>query len=193
MSAVLERTITGKMTAEEFEVSPFAETHELIRGELYPIMPAGTLHGIITNRLSAQITFFVTENDLGEVTAAETGFKLVNQSTVGADVGFIGKENLAKFGVPDSFFPTAPDIAVEVVSPSNSSEEISTKVEDYLSSGSRLVWIVYPKRKVVVVYRANNTVSFLHENDELDGEDVLPDFRLPLEKIFGNLPQQIEK
>ena len=189
MSAVLERTTIKKMSADEFEASPFAETHELIRGELYPIMPAGTLHGIITNRLSAYITFFVLENDLGEVTAARTGFKLINQSTVGADIGFIGKENLAKFGVPDSFFPTAPDLAVEVVSPSNSSDEISTKVEDYLKSGSRLVWIVYPKRKIIVVYRTNNTVSFLSETDELEGEDLLPNFRLPLKKIFGNLPQ----
>ena len=189
MSAVLEKTIVGKMSADEFEASPFAETHELIRGELYPIMPAGTLHGVITSRLSAYLSFFVMENNLGEITATETGFKLVNQSNVGADIGFIGKEKLAKFGIPDSFFPTAPDLAVEVISPSNSSEEISTKVEDYLSSGSRLVWIVYPKRKVVVVYRQTNTVSFLHETDELDGEDVLPDFKLPITKIFGNLPQ----
>jgi len=189
MSAILERTIVKKMTADEFEASPFAETHELIRGELYPIMPAGTPHGIITSRLSTYLSFFVLENALGEVTAAETGFKLKNHSTVGADIGFISKENLAKFGIPDSFFPTAPDLAVEVVSPSNTSEEISTKVEDYLSSGSRLVWIVYPKRKVITVYRANNTVSFLHETDELNGEDVIPNFRLPLEKVFGVLPQ----
>lgn len=189
MSAVLERTIVKKMTADEFEASPFAETHELIRGELYPIMPAGALHGVVTNRLSTYLSFFVIENGLGEVTAAETGFKLINQSTVGADIGFIGKENLAKFGIPDSFFPTAPDLAVEVVSPGSTSEEISTKVEDYLSSGSRLVWIVYPKRKVVVVYRRNNTVSFLHENEDLEGEDVIPNFRLPLEKVFGKLPQ----
>lgn len=188
MSAVLEQTIVRRMSADEFESSPFAETHELIRGELYPILPAGTLHGIITSRLSAYLSFFTMENNLGEVTAAETGFKLINQSTVGADIGFIGKEKLAKFRVPISFFPTAPDLAVEVVSPSNSSEEISTKVEDYLKSGSRLVWIVYPKRKVVV-YRQSNTVSFLHETDELDGEDVIPNFRLSLEKIFGNLPQ----
>lgn len=192
MSAVLERTIVENMTADEFEASPFAETHELIRGELYPIMPAGTLHGIVTNRLSAYLTLYVIENALGEVTAAETGFKLKNNSTVGADVAFIGKENLARFGVPDSFFPTAPDLAVEVISPGNTSEEITTKVEDYLSSGSRLVWIVYPKRKVVVVYRTNTTVSFLHENEELSGEDVIPNFRLPLDKIFGNMPQTEE-
>ncbi len=189
MSAVLEKTIVKKMSADEFEASPFVETHELIRGELYPIMPAGTLHGVITNRLSTYLSFFVMENHLGEITAAETGFKLINQSTVGADIGFVGKENLARFGVPESFFPTAPDLAVEVVSPGNSSEEISTKIEDYLSSGSRLVWIVYPKRKVIVVYRTNNTVSFLHETDELDGEDVLPGFRCSLAKIFDNLPE----
>lgn len=189
MSAVLEETITKKMTADEFEASPLAETHELIRGELYPIMPAGSLHGLITNRISKFLSYFLDEHYLGEIFAAETGFRLKNQSTVGADVSFVSKENLAKFGVPDSFFPTAPDLAVEVISPGNTSEEISTKVEDYLSSGSRLVWIVYPKRKVIIVYRPNNTVSFLHETDELSGEDVLPNFRLPLEKLFGNLPE----
>ncbi|MDQ3322682.1 MAG: Uma2 family endonuclease [Acidobacteriota bacterium] len=192
MSAVLERTIVEKMTADEFESSPFVETHELIRGELYSIMPAGALHGLITNRISRFLANFVDEHSLGEIFAAETGFKLKNHSTVGADVAFVGRENLARFGVPDSFFPTAPDLAVEVISPSNTSEEISTKVEDYLSSGSRLVWIVYPKRKVVVVYRANNTVSFLHEPEEIDGEDVIPNFRLPLDKVFGGMPQTEE-
>ena len=188
MSAVLEKTIVKKMTNDEFENSLFVETYELIRGELFPIMPAVTLHGIVTHRLSRLIGNFVDKNELGEVTAAEIGFRLKNQSTVGADVGFISNENLEKFGIPDSFFPTAPDLAVEVISPSNTSEEISTKVEDYLSSGSKLVWIVYPKRKVVVVYRQNNTVSFLHENDDLEGEEVLPEFRLSLSKIFKNLP-----
>ncbi len=189
MSAVLEKTIVKTMTADEFEASPFAENYELIRGELYPIMPAGFLHGVVASRLLTYLSLHVLENNLGEVAAAETGFKLKNNSTVGADAAFIGKENLARFGVPDSFFPTAPDLAVEVISPGNTSEEISTKVEDYLSSGSRLVWIVYPKRKVVIVYRTNNTISFLHESDALDGEDVIPNFRLPLDKIFGNLPQ----
>jgi len=189
MSAVLEKTIVKKMSADEFEASPFAETHELIRGELYPIMPAGALHGLITNRINKFLSYFIDENDLGETFAAETGFKLKNQSIVGADVAFVSRANLAKFGVPESFFPIAPDLAVKVVSPGNSSEEISTKVEDYLISGSRLVWIVYPKRKVIVVYRTNNTVSFLHETDELDGEDVLPGFRCSLAKIFDNLPE----
>lgn len=189
MNAVLEQTVIEKMTADEFEFSPFAETHELIRGELYPIMPAGILHGVVTNRLAMYLGAFVMENALGEVTAAETGFKLLNQSTVGADIAFISKEKFAQYGITETFFPTAPDLAVEVVSPGNTSEEISTKVEDYLSSGSSLVWIVYPKRKVVVVYRKNNTISFLHEEDELSGEDVIPNFVISLEKIFGNLPK----
>lgn len=189
MDAVLEQTVIEKMTADEFELSPFAETHELIRGELYPIMPTGALHGIITSRLTTYLGAFVLENNLGEVAAAETGFRLINNSTVGADVAFISREKFAKYGVTETFFPTAPDLAVEVVSPGNTSEEISTKVEDYLSSGSQIVWIVYPKRKVVVVYRKNNTVSFLHEEDELSGEDVIPNFTLPLVKLFGNLPK----
>lgn len=189
MSAVLDKVVPKTMTADEFAQSPFAETHELIRGELYPNMPSGSRHGIITNRLNRFVSNFVFDNQLGEVFAAETGFQLNERTLVGADIAFVGKEKLAQFGVPDAFFPTAPDLAVEVVSPSNTSDEIATKVEDYLAAGSRLVWIVYPKRKVVVVYRPNNTVGFLHESDELDGEDVLPGFRCPLDKIFGGLPE----
>lgn len=104
MDAVLEQTVIEKMTADEFEFSPFAETHELIRGELYPIMPAGALHGIVTNRLSTRLGFFVMENGLGEIFAAETGFKLFNQSTVGADVAFVGKEKSPNMASPILFF-----------------------------------------------------------------------------------------
>ena len=180
------------MTADEFERSPYAETYELIRGELYSIVPAGTLHGIITNRLSALLTVYVLDKGLGEVAAAETGFRLDSNSVVGADIAFVSREQLDRFGIPDSYFPVAPALAVEVVSQSNTSDEIATKVEGYLKSGSRMVWVVYPKRKVVVVYRTNNTVSFLHETDELVGEEVLPGFSCPLEKIFGGLPEAVE-
>jgi Uma2 family endonuclease len=133
MSAVLDKVVPKTMTADEFERSPFAESYELIRGELYQIVPAGTLRGVVTSRISRFLSSFEYDNNLGEVMAAETGFRLSDRSLVGADIAFVGKENLARFGVPDSFFPSAPDLAVEVVSASNTSDEITTKVEDYLA------------------------------------------------------------
>ena len=153
-------------------------------------MPAGFIHGIVALRIGRLVGNFVEDNNLGEVVAAETGFILGGKSFRGADTAFVSNENLQKHGYPQGFFPTAPDIAVEVASPSNSSEELMEKVSLYLQNGSRLVWIIYPKTKIVTVFRLNNIISLLRENDTLDGEDVLPNFQLPLTKLFGNLPKE---
>ena len=190
MSAVLQtQQVVKKWTAEEFYNSPLSKNHELVQGELVKVMAAGTLHGIITQRFSRHLSNFVADNELGEVVAAETGFVLNEQTYRGADSAFISNEQFAEYGAPEGFFPTAPIIAVETASPSNTTEEFLTKVDEYLSAGSRLVWVINPKRRIIYVYRPNDVISVLRENDVLDGEDVLPGFKLPLAKIFGNLPQ----
>ena len=206
MSAVLEQVSEEiRMTVEEFADSVYARGFELVDGIVVPKnsspktffkeineMPTGTLHGIITSRLTAYLTIFVIENNLGETCAAETGFRLNSKTVRGADIGFIGKDKLEVFGVPISYFPIAPDLAVEVISPTNTYDEIQDKIEKYFDGGTKLIWIVDPKRSQVFVHRPNNNVSLLDETNILDGEDVVPNFRLPLEKIFGNLPR-IEK
>ena len=188
MSAVLN--IKSKVwTADEFFRSPISKNHELIEGEIVETMSTGFVHGIVAQRIGRYIGNFADENNLGEVTAAETGFILNEKTYRGADSAFISNENLKKYGYPQGFFPVAPDIAIEVVSPTNTSEEMMTKVNLYLQGGSRLVWIIYPQTKVITVYRQSNVVSLLRENDTLEGEDVLPDFQLPLAKLFANLPK----
>ena len=190
MSSVLNVTQKKEWTADEFFHSPLSQNHELIAGELVEVMSAGFIHGIITQRIGRFIGNFADENNLGEVTAAETGFILGENTFRGADSAFISIENLKKYGYPQGFFPIAPDIAIEVVSPSNTSEEMMEKVSLYLRNGSRLVWIIYPKNRVVAVYRQNNLVSILRETDTLEGEDILPNFQLPLEKLFADLPTE---
>ena len=190
MSTVLNVETKKEWTADEFFHSPLSQNHELVEGELVKTMPAGFIHGIVAHRVGRLVGNFVEDNNLGEVVAAETGFILGEKTFRGADAAFIGNENLQKHGYPQGFFPTAPDIAVEVASPSNSSEELMEKVSLYLQNGSRLVWIIYPKTKIITVFRLNNVISLLRENDTLDGEDVLPNFQLPLEKLFGNLPKE---
>ncbi len=179
-------------TADEFFHSPLSQNHEIVEGELIKTMPAGFIRGVIALRAGRLIGNFVEEYNLGEVVAAETGFILGKKSFRGADAAFISTENLQKYGYPQSFFPVAPDLAVEVASPGNSSEELMEKVNLYLQGGSKMVWIFYPKTKIVTVFRLNNVISLLRENETLDGEDVLPNFRLPLSKVFGNLPSEKE-
>ncbi len=190
MSAILEK-LNGTMTADEFFDSPFAGGFELVNGrivskvgEMFQDMPTGALHGAITDELETRISAFVRENKLGRVFAAETGFIVSEGNVRGVDISFVGKAKIKEFGIPENFFPVAPDLAIEVISPGNTSAEIQEKIDEYLAAGTKLVWIVYPKQKMIQVHRQSNVINILRETDELDGEDVLPNFRVKLSEIF---------
>jgi Uma2 family endonuclease len=191
MSATLEQQQTDFMTAEEFFNSPYTESCELVKGKVVPkgrkfdiYMPTGAKHGAVTDELESRMSYFVRENRLGKVFAAETGFILAEGTVRGIDISFVGNEKLTEFGIPESFFPVAPDLAVEVISPENTSDEIQSKIEEYLSAGTKLVWVVYPKQKMIHAHRQTNVIKVLREGDELDGEDVLPNFKIKLTEIF---------
>lgn len=191
MSAILEQTQNKLITADELFMMPNTKRGcELVRGRIIKYMPTVITHGIVATQIGQALSNFVKANKLGIVLAAETGFYIFQSpDTVRApDASFVGNEKLAKHGITEKFFPDAPDLAVEVVSPSDRKKDIEEKIKDYLSAGVQIVWIVYPQNRIVAVYRQNNIVSILRDNDELDGESVLPDFRLSLTELFGNLP-----
>lgn len=190
MSAVLNVETKKEWTADEFFHSPLSQNHELIEGELVETMSTGFIHGVVAQEIGYFILDFAKKHNLGVVAAAETGFILGGKTYRGADCAFVGNENLKKHGYPQGFFPTAPDLAIEVVSPNNSSEEMMEKVNLYLQNGSQLVWVIYPQTKVITVYRQSNIVSLLRENDTLEGENVLPNFKLEVSKLFANLPKE---
>lgn len=197
MNAVSDVSIIQSklMTADELLVFPNNRFgYELVRGELKKYMPAGNLHGFIASRIGRVLGNFVEDNDLGAVFAAETGFIIFNKpDTVRApDSAFVSTEQLLKHGLSGRYFPTAPALAVEVVSPFDRKKDIEEKNQDYLAAGTKLVWVIYPKNKIVAVHRQNKIVSILRETDELDGEEVLPNFSYSLEKLFGNLPSAQE-
>ncbi len=160
--------------------------YELIQGELIIMAPAGAEHGDTALGLGARIRVFADDNDLGAVFAAETGFLLEQKpDTVRApDVGFVRKARLPNGKVPRSYFPGAPDLAVEVVSPGDRADEIDDKVKCWLRYGTRLVWLLVPKTRSITVYRSDGTAQVLNVNDTLDGEDVLPGFRFPVNRLF---------
>jgi Uma2 family endonuclease len=149
--------------------------------------PTKPLHGVVCARLTIELGKFVQEHDLGELFGAETGFLVeTNPDTVlGTDAAFVSHERLATVETFEKFFPFAPDLAVEVLSPSNTVQEIDEKINFYFAAGARAVWVFNPKRRTVAVYRSPFDVRILSEQDTIEGGDVLPQFRLELSKLFA--------
>jgi Uma2 family endonuclease len=181
-------TIERSVTLEEFERMPEEDAFrvELVRGRVVREPLPGARHASLNARLLSRIDAHVRTHDLG-ITLAEAGFILsVDPPTVrGPDIAFLGKERIPEEGVPVGFWPGAPDLAVEIVSPSNRAGEIREKVLEYLGAGTRLVWVVDPATRSVAAYRSREEIRLLTAGDDLDGVDVLPGFRLALSVLFA--------
>ena len=174
------------MTAEELlELPDDGMRHELVEGELRTMTPAGFDHGRVSARITARILDHADEYGLGEVLAAETGFTLRRApDTVRApDVAFVAAERVPHVGTR-GFAELAPDLVVEVVSPSDRASEVSAKAAMWLDAGVRLVWVVDPQARLATVHHPGGPATVLREDGVLDGEEVLPGFRLPLATIL---------
>ena len=175
------------MTIEEFERLPDeASRLELVRGHVAREPLAGFEHGGIAAQIATCLYCFVRQHGLGKVVGGEPGFVLFDDPpTVRApDVAFVGRDRLPKD--PRGFARLAPDLAVEIVSPSNTHSEIQDKVFDYLDAGTRFVWVVEPRRRTVTVYRSRNDIRILTSDEEIDGGEVLPGFRTPVSEFFAD-------
>ena len=186
-------TTTHPVTADELLTMPHRDEHgnycllELVRGEVRRMSPTGGTHGYICFELGAELRTFIKARDLGAGFGAETGFLVERNpdSVLGADIAFVSKKRLKGIENFDKFIPFAPDLAVEVLSPSNTVSEIDEKIALYFAAGARMVWIVKPKQRTVSVYTSPFDVRILREGDTLDGGDVLPGFSYELSKLFA--------
>ena len=180
-------------TVEElWELSHLSENAdkrlELIEGVLHEMPPTGGEHGGIALDVGSMIRNYVKAHELGYATAAETGYILFpnpngKDTVLAPDVGFISKQHLPQ-GLPTRYIPAAPDLAVEVVSPTDSADEIDQKVLLYLRYGTRMVWVIYPRTRTVVAYTPGGIQRF-DLDGTLDGEDVLPGFALAVRDVFS--------
>lgn len=177
---------TRLLTIEEFERLPDDGWRlELVRGQVVREPPTGFEHGDVAFRMGSILLRFVDEHALGKVVGTEAGFILFDEPpTVRApDIAFVREERLG-FD-PKRFAPMAPDLAVEILSPSNTVSEIQDKVLDYLDAGARLVWVTEPGSRTVTVYQSRNAIQLLTADDEIDGGNVLPGFRCKVSELFG--------
>lgn len=173
------------VTAEDFAGLPDdGSRHELVKGAIIEVVRPTFAHGRVQTRIARFLDAFLDNHALGWITT-ETGYILSrNPDTVrGPDVAFVSKTRLNK-PEPDAFIPIAPDLAVEVVSPNDRATEINAKVVEYLQAGTRLVWVVYPDVQNAHVYRPGGKGEIIDRDGVLDGEDVLPGFKLALRDVY---------
>jgi Uma2 family endonuclease len=177
----------SRVTPEELLAMPEGNSYELVDGELVE-REMGYKSAYTSARIIGLLYEFTHRKNIGWIADSEAGFQCFPDDPNRVrkpDVTFTRKERLPD--PPSGNCRISPDIAVEVVSPNDLYSKLTLKVEEYLRAAVKLVWVVDPDSKTILVYRCDNTVSKLSVNDELSGEDALPGFHVPVAEIFHGL------
>ncbi|MGQ9872275.1 Uma2 family endonuclease [Leptodesmis sp.] len=177
-------------TDEEFMALPQdGHRYEIVDGELIDMGNSGALHGYICSLLVAALASYVLSKKLGVILDSSTAFKMKSGNRRSPDISFFAKERLQGMTeLPTGFLEGAPDLAVEVLSPGNTVEEIDEKIAEYFQNGTRLVWVISPTQHYILVYRcAQEPDRLLKSVDSLDGEEVIPGFTFPVADLFQKL------
>lgn len=173
-------------TDEEFMALPRdGNRYELVNGELVDMGNSGMEHGYTACLLVAFLTTLVQCQKLGAVCDSSTAFTLKSGNRRSPDVSFVARERLKGLKRPPrGYFQGSPDLAVEILSPGNTVEEIHQKIVEYFENGTRLVWVIHPDERYVLVYHSPEPDRLLRPQDSLDGEDVVPGFAIAVAELF---------
>jgi Uma2 family endonuclease len=168
-----------QLSAEEFFLLPSpidGSRQELVRGEIIAKPLAGGLHGATCSKVNRRIGSLVETGPGGTVACNDTGFitERTPDSVRGPDISYWSKERLPE--VPVGYIEVPPDLLVEVLSPSNTSRQIRSKLQEYFAKGVRLVWVIAPEDRTLTIYRTPDEGRLLHETATVTGEEVLPGF-----------------
>ena len=160
----------------------------LVRGEVYETMPPGGRHGLVAAILSMLLRLWAKNGPHGCV-GVESGFLLTrNPDTVrGPDVFYIRADRIPSTGIPEGFWMIHPDVAVEVVSPNETAEDVREKVRDYLTAGTPLVWVIYPRTQEVVAHTPDGLARTYSRDEILDAPTILPDFTCAVNTLFEDM------
>ena len=182
-------TLTTKRrvwTDVELEALPQnGHKHELLDGDMI-MSPVHAHHGTICVRMVLLLGEFVQKHKLGEVYDSSTGFKLASNLLLSPDVAFVSRARLKQILVaPDKFLQGAPDLVVEVLSPSDRMTQINRKLDHYFEHGTKLAWLVNMPKQQVHIYTSDSIEALTGPNDVLTGGAVLPGFKCKLARVFG--------
>jgi Uma2 family endonuclease len=177
---------TRLVTAEELMAMGEDARYELLDGELVEMAPASSDHGVIAYRLATRVDRFEPSRELVEGVTAEAGFVLRRDPDVlvAPDIAFVRRQRVPPAGRRSGAFEFAPDIAVEIISPSDRPTRIARKVSRYLQAGTELVWLVDPRARTVTVHQRERAARVLAEHELLDGGDVIPGFQVRVGELF---------
>ena len=175
------------ITAAELERMPDGEHFELVNGVLREMAPPGGEHGYLQIELGAELRQFVKQHGLGRV-YGEVGFVIMqNPDTVLApDVAFVRAGRVLPKVRQSTLLRQIPDLAVEIVSPSDRVRQVIDKVNTYLHAGVPMIWTVEPKRRRVLVWDEHDLIQVFGPGQTLDGGDLLPGFQLQIDDLFDD-------
>jgi Uma2 family endonuclease len=190
MTLAVERDLEQKIwTDEAFMALPDdGSRYEIVNGVLVNMGNSGIEHGYIASILNILVGGYVLSHKLGIICDSSTAFKMKAGNKRAPDLSFVSKMRLKGVKrLPKGFFEGAPDLAVEVISPSNTFEELHYKIVEYFENGCHLVWVIHPDEQSIMVYYHPHPDRLLKINDVLDGEQVIPGFTLPVADLFAEL------
>lgn len=171
---------TESMTLEQFLANDY-ESYEYVKGELVPMANPTMEHGAISTNIVTLLNNYVRHHQLGRIYTAETTFR-ISESGRKPDVAFVSKARIPENARQAS--PLPPDLAIEVVSPTDPVYDVLEKVLEYLDAGTEMVWVIEPVLKTVTVYRSRTDIKVLTLNDTLTGEDVIEGFQCSVAEVF---------
>ena len=180
--------IANISTAEQLAKMPRdGNRYELVGGVLHMMSPAGGRRGRVAGRVFKLLVNHVDDNKLGVTFAAETGFLIAtNPDTVRApDAAFVHEHKMQSLKDDSGYLPFPPDLAVEVVSPSDTFADVEKKALSWLDAGTHLVLIVEPESETVHAYRSRSEIKVLSSGDVMDAADVVADWRVGVKDFFS--------
>lgn len=173
---------TPAMTADAFEGSAWARDHELVDGEVRAVAPVGGQHGRVQARLCALLMQHTLAHGGADV-AVEVGFRLNDRTVRAPDVAVLSLTDFPEGARPDGFLAGAPTLAIEVISPGDAFSDVMAKAQAYVDAGSRWVWVVDPRARVVLVLD-QGVIHVRRDGEALEVTALLPGFTLPISQLF---------
>jgi Uma2 family endonuclease len=185
--ATTEPRTTTLLTPDDLMALPDdGSRYELIEGELVELPMSSFESSDIAVGIASALRNFAHPRGLGRVAGADGAYIVARDpyAVRSPDASFVRADRLPPPEERTRFLELAPDLAVEVVSPSDRADDVNDKVREYLDVGVKLIWVVHPRRRMVTVYTPDRVAHLLYEDDTLDGGDVLPGFQVPVADIF---------